>query len=427
MPYTPNPYNTLQPTDDVFAGTAAAEFRAMKLAMLGIASGATYKGDWTVFVAGVGPHPAVQGDTFTYADALWMLKVDVADVELTPPLVSDTVTWFKQYPTALVIDSLNGAQLAGGRNVIKNGAMLIAQEGVSTAGVVAARYIVDCFQYIPSNAAVVTTSQSADVPGPETAASARVEVTTADATVGVADFAFIRTTIEGRDMRRFVLAPCTLSFKVRSPKTGQHSVALRNSGTDRHFIGTYTIAAADTWEMHSIVLPTGLPNSGTWNFSSGAGITLDWALMAGTNYQTATLDSWVVGNASANAGAPNTLDTIGNVFAVTEVQLEPGVIATPFERKAYDATLFECQRLYERGTAAHVGPSTNAQPFGIPIAFKATKRIAPTVSGANVVSSVGTAAQVAGNTTLDSMTFQVTANVTGGGTLQVQYTADARF
>lgn len=93
--YTPNPYDPTQPQDSVFARTAAAEFRAMKVALQVLTSGSSYKGDWTTFTAGAGPHPAVLGDTFTHTGALWLLKQNVADVELVPPSDADTTNWFK--------------------------------------------------------------------------------------------------------------------------------------------------------------------------------------------------------------------------------------------------------------------------------------------------------------------------------------------
>lgn len=93
--YTPNPYDPSQPQDSVFARTAAAEFRAMKIALQVLSTGSAYKGDWATFTAGAGPHPAALGDTFTHLDALWLLKQNVADVELIPPSDADTTNWFK--------------------------------------------------------------------------------------------------------------------------------------------------------------------------------------------------------------------------------------------------------------------------------------------------------------------------------------------
>jgi hypothetical protein len=97
MAYEPNPYNVLQPTESVFAGTAAAEFRALKVALQAISTGSLYLGDWAAFTAGAGPHPAARGDQFTHLGKLWMLKVASADVELIPPSDLDTVNWFKLY------------------------------------------------------------------------------------------------------------------------------------------------------------------------------------------------------------------------------------------------------------------------------------------------------------------------------------------
>jgi len=40
------------------------------------------------------------------------------------------------------------------------------------------------------------------------------------------------------------------------------------------------------------------------------------------------------------------MDTAGNIFAITGVQLEPGSVATPFEHRPFGAERALCQRYY---------------------------------------------------------------------------------
>ena len=66
--------------------------------------------------------------------------------------------------------------------------------------------------------------------------------------------------------------------------------------------------------------------------------------------------------------------TIGNV------QLEPGSVATPFERRSYGQELALCQRYYETGSFAHLGYGTTGIGVGSWSSFAATKRAAPTMA-----------------------------------------------
>jgi hypothetical protein len=134
MPYTPNPYNSLQPEDSVFAGTAAAEFRAMKVALQALSTGSLYRGDWSSFVS---PAPAALGDQFTHAGSLWLLKVATTDVTLIAPDVLDTVNWFKLYEsttTGLVAktSSTGEALMPGGTTAERGVAPVIGSTRFNT-------------------------------------------------------------------------------------------------------------------------------------------------------------------------------------------------------------------------------------------------------------------------------------------------------
>lgn len=90
MPYEPNPFDETQPDEGVFAGTAAAEFRALKLAMAAVVAGANYEGEWS---AQVGAFP--KGGWVTHNDALWLSKVAIADITTIEPTLANSATWFR--------------------------------------------------------------------------------------------------------------------------------------------------------------------------------------------------------------------------------------------------------------------------------------------------------------------------------------------
>lgn len=326
-----------------------------------------------------------------------------------------------------VISQLNGGQLAGFRNKIINGKMDIAQRGTSFAGISTASYALDRWFWTQSGSGNTTMTQQLDAPSNnEFQNSLRNTVTTADASIAATDVYAIRQRIEGFNIRDLIGKTFTLSFWVRSSKTGTHCVSFQNSGFNRVWISEYTVAAANTWEQKSITISGGLITAGTWDWTTGLGLDVSWALAAGSNYQT-TAGSWVTpGDTSgrfATANQVNCLDTIGNIFAITGVQLEVGSVATPFEQRPIGVELALCQRYYE---------TTNVSVSGAAFANMATtakyavvKRASPTVTRLGnwaTTSEAGTL--VSANNPGEFYLYNPTASATAAGG---QYTANAEL
>jgi hypothetical protein len=177
----------------------------------------------------------------------------------------------------------------------------------------------------------------------------------------------------------------TLSFYVRSSKTGTYSVCFVNSAFDRSYVAEYTIASANTWEQKSITL-TG-DTSGTWNTTTSMGVGVYFSVSNGDgNNTTSTTGSWQAGNFYLGSqNQVNLFDASSATFYITGVQLEVGSVATPFERRPFGTELQLCQRYYEQ-----VGGETYST-FGVGFNFsttgthdlyyyKVTKRVLPTLT-----------------------------------------------
>lgn len=261
------------------------------------------------------------------------------------------------------------------RNKIINGKMEIAQRGTGFSA--ANGYNLDRWSLVNTTSAVVTIDQQSDFPGNEFRTYHRTVVTTADAAVAASDTYANFQSIEGFNVRDLIGRTFTLSFWVRSSKTGTHCVAFKNSGADRAYIAEYTINAANTWEQKSVTVSGGLITAGTWNWTNGVGLSVVFTLVNGTTRQT-TAGVWQTGDFYSTANQVNCLDTVGNIFAITGVQLEAGSVATPFEHRPYGIELALCQRYYETGSTKIYSASTPA--LSAAQTFKATKRAAPTMS-----------------------------------------------
>lgn len=286
---------------------------------------------------------------------------------------------------ALVLPDSDGtlaltSQVSGMRNRIMNGKMDVAQRGTSFVSPALGAYFVDRWTMAGAGvSAVLTCSQQADTPsGSGFTNSLRAAVTTADVSIAAGDVLALEQRIEGYNVADLIGRTFTLSFWARSSKTGIHCVSLDNSGSDRSYIAEYTINTANTWEGKTITVVGGLPNTGTWNFTNGLGLDVRFALASGTTFQGAA-GSWLVGNLCATSNQVNCLDTVGNIFAITGVQLEVGSVATPFEHRPYGAELSLCQRYYQSGILRWDGNATSGTSYSTPVMFSPAMRIGPTL------------------------------------------------
>ena len=74
-----------------------------------------------------------------------------------------------------------------GRNMIINGGMTVAQRGTSFSSVANVAYTLDRIQWYDTGAGVVDMSQSTDTPNGNFYNSLKIDVTTADSSLGAVD------------------------------------------------------------------------------------------------------------------------------------------------------------------------------------------------------------------------------------------------
>ena len=328
------------------------------------------------------------------------------------------------------IRSINGGQLAGMRNKIINGKMELGQRGTFFVGVTAGVYTLDRWTagVVGGGTLNVTQGVETTTESPEFTNSLRLSVSTADASIAAGDYSLITHAIEGYNTRDLVGRTFTISFRVRSSKVGIHCVAFRSSGSDRSYIGEYTVNIANTWETKSITVVGGIPAvGGTWNFTNGAGLFLAFILACGTNLQTVA-GSWQTGNFIATSNQVNCLDTTGNIFAITGVQLEVGSVATPFEHRLVSVELALCQRYCTAGSMqlhSHPVSSTTLGSYTIPLSLPVSMRAAPTTTLSSITSNEGSVYSIYNST--DTINVNWTFNTAGVASISFTYRAEAEL
>ena len=248
------------------------------------------------------------------------------------------------------------------RNIIINGDMSTAQRATSTASITSGGYhTVDRFYTGVTTAGTWTQSQSTTVPsGQGFATSLKMDCTTADGSLAAGDLIQLVQYIEGQNVQYLKYGTSsaeslTLSFWVRSNKTGTYIAELRNTDNTRTRSLSYTISSADTWEKKTITFG-GDTNSGP-NNDNGEGLRLTFWLAAGSNYSSGTLATDWESTTQANraVGQVNLADSTDNEWYITGIQLEVGTSASDFEFLPTDVNLERCYRYFQLINTGGVG------------------------------------------------------------------------
>ena len=280
------------------------------------------------------------------------------------------------------------------RNIIINGDMSIAQRGTSATGLTNAStgyHTVDRFQFAESGSpsAAFTQTQSSDVPtGQGFATSLKMDCTTAQGSLAAGDLIRIRTTFEGQNLQYLKKGTSsaeslTMSFWVKSSKTGTYICQLLDKDNSRSISKSYTISSADTWEKKTITYDG--DTTGAFTNDNGSSLQVIWWLGAGSGSSSGTLQtSWgATTTADTAVGQVNFADSTSNDWYITGVQLEAGSVASDFEFLPVDVNLRRCQRYYYLHVSGSqdvgVGGYYNSSHAFFNITFPNTMRAVPTV------------------------------------------------
>ena len=285
---------------------------------------------------------------------------------------------------------LSNSQIGGRRNIVINGAMQISQRSTSATSITSTGYhALDRFKLLYTDAGTWTMSQSSTTPN-GFANSLKLDCTSAKSSLASDSRLFLMTSIEGQDVQQFKKGTSdaeqyTLSFHVRSNKTGTYQVNIEDNDNVRIVGSTYTISSANTWEKKEITFVA--DTTGAFADDNGDSLAIMWALVAGTDNSSGAVPTAWEAKSNTDRGAGlniNLADSTSNEWYITGVQLEVGSTATPFEHRSFGEELKLCQRYFAKEDGVKMRNFTGSTiAVSIPHFWKTTMRAAPTITGTN--------------------------------------------
>ena len=345
------------------------------------------------------------------------------------------------------------------RNIIINGAMQVAQRGTSASGVSASGYYTcDRWNYHRDGSEVITLSQESDAPA-DFKYSQKILVTTADSDIPVNSMMRLEQRIEAGSLRYINQGTAsakqlTVSFWVKSNKTGSFAVGMFNDNNGSAISQAYNINLSGVWEYKTVTFVADT-SVGTLSATDNAiGLRLWFPLASGTNFNSGTPNVWSTSASHRAVGqSVNLFDATDNYWQITGVQLEAGDTATPFEHRSYGAELALCQRYYAKSFSQGAVPNGSevdciyngsARPYSggevagvttpLPVTMRATPSVTFWTANPSVNASSGYISYYDGSwKNTNSIFFHpcsndklITYDVTAtAGTLLVQYNYEA--
>ena len=329
---------------------------------------------------------------------------------------------------------------AGRKNIVINGNMMISQRyGYNNPQTVSNERHLDRFIVRDTTSGTLQVRQSPASGSPFDNVM-ELNCTSADGEV-TSDYARIQYLVEGHDLRGIDWGKAgskdhlTLSFWVKTNATGDYHVSIENSNSSYFplMVKKYTIDKANVWKKVVVTFPP-FVDEYTFERGNGRGMAITWALATGSSFNGATDGVWrTSGYVMSTSTQRNFMDTDGNNFYITGVQLEKGKNATDFEHRPYGEELALCYRYFElmRPADRTLGKLHALSQAHFTVEYKTTKRDTP-----SVISNFSNASQIYDGTTdkvngsggvtfsyqddgisIDSVTFRVNVSPAFSGSI----------
>ena len=278
------------------------------------------------------------------------------------------------------------------RNMVDNGAMVIAQRGTSLTNLTnTPEFLIDRWAYRRAgfwggNQLFDMTQESSGAPDGFKYFLRLQESGIHDAP-GADTYCAFDTRLEGLNVSQAAFGTSaakdiTLSFYARGSVTGTYCVALYNDLADQVYIAEYSLTT--NWVRYEVTIPA--RTVGTWATDNTTGFQILFMIAADSDGIYSGSAGWNTSNVRHTANQSEAFASTENAtFDLTGVQLELGSVATPFEHRNYTDYLLRCLRYYidtrigKIMAGNTIGPAITTGRVGTSTKFPVSMRVDPDV------------------------------------------------
>ena len=345
---------------------------------------------------------------------------------------------------------LTNSQIGGRRNIVINGACLVAQRGTSSTGLggSAPGYTtVDRWQLSvgATSAGRFSTAQVAVTDLPGFANAFHLDCTTADTSIAAGEVLKMDYKIEGQDLQQLKKGTSsaekvTVSFYMKTNKAFTFMCELDDRDNNR--VNTQQFTTTTDWTRH--VLTFAGDTTGTFDDDNALSMVITLFFHAGSDFTggTYSANTWQSRASSDNmraVGIGSFFDSTDNDIKITGLQLEVGDFpnGTPFEHRSIGEELQLCKRYFHKtgGSAyCNIGTVTNYTSGAMlgPYKHPVEMRSAPSVTKSGDWAVLGgdttvhqTAVSSDSNTKVSEIGFSGGSGGTSGRSATLRFNNDA--
>jgi len=314
------------------------------------------------------------------------------------------------------VSSINNGPLAGMRNAIINGNFDIWQRGTSFTG---SEYGADRWGSFRIGTTHTATRQAftlgqSDVPGEPT----YYHRTVVSSVAGVSNLSVLQQRIE--DVRTFAGRQVTASFWAKADASKPIAVEFaQNFGTGGspspsaivESIGVTKVTLSTSWQKVTVTASIPSISGKVIGSDSNSQLSILIWFDAGSDYDSRT----------------DTLGQQSGTFDIAQVQVEPGAVATAFERRPIGMELSLCQRYFQKGTFQAQAYNTTGDFIKAGFSFSPTMRAAPSIAFTETAQTNTSSASQLIDSNASDFFIRRTIVSTGNGFFNGVYTASAEL
>ena len=245
--------------------------------------------------------------------------------------------------------------------------------------------------------------------------TSRVEATTIGTFGTTSTGAYLRYPVEGSDFASIAQKTVNISFWFKSSRAISFNIFLQNTGNNRGYLKTLTVASANVWQefSFSVDFKTGT-SAGSWTYdTTNRGVAIGIApILTGATWDGS--EGWQSAQVflTSSVRSNNLFQANGDYFEITGIRLTEGAEKQPYRKAggSYAGELALCQRycvVYGgSGSISAIGAhgvANDTSEWTASMSLPVTMRATPTLVTQGVASDyvLRTAAGV--NTTLTSL------------------------